>query len=220
MENKSVFNCFLNCVMLLLSRMFLGSLFHRVGPAQANARRPKRSRLTLGTSSSNPPAERSERGGVWRRSSAARYSGVPLYMALCTSTSSLKSIRFLTGNQYMEYRSDLVHVSLIFSAIVVTTDLSASPTGAIVEGRDTGTTRNILYQGAWYCASGAGRSMTRLSRAATSLVNRSCLSPQRFSKCCLNVISLPLSTVVHCLTCVGSYCLSAYTHSNITDSLA
>ena len=67
--------------------------------AQANARRPKRSRLTLGTSSSNPPAERSERGGVWRRSSAARYSGVPLYMALCTSTSSLKSIRFLTGNQ-------------------------------------------------------------------------------------------------------------------------
>ena len=99
MENKSVFNCFLNCVMLLFSRMFLGSLFHRVGPAQANARRPKRSRLTLGTSSSNPPAERSERGGVWRRSSAARYSGVPLYMALCTSTSSLKSIRFLTGNQ-------------------------------------------------------------------------------------------------------------------------
>ncbi|KAK2173272.1 hypothetical protein NP493_888g02021 [Ridgeia piscesae] len=70
--------------------MFLGSLFHRVGPAQANARRPKRSRLT---------AERSERGGVWRRSSAARYSGVPLYMALCTSTSSLKSIRFLTGSQ-------------------------------------------------------------------------------------------------------------------------
>ena len=68
--------------MLLFSRMFLGSLFHRVGPAQANARRPKRSRLTLGTSSSNPPAERSERGGVWRRSSAARYSGVPLYMAL------------------------------------------------------------------------------------------------------------------------------------------
>ena len=58
-ENKSVFNCFLNCVMLLFSRMFLGSLFHRVGPAQANARRPKRSRLTLGTSSSNPPAERS-----------------------------------------------------------------------------------------------------------------------------------------------------------------
>ncbi|KAK2162145.1 hypothetical protein NP493_1538g00003 [Ridgeia piscesae] len=85
--------------MLLLSRMFLGSFFHRVGPAQANARRPKRSRLTLGTSSSNPPAERSERGGVWRRSSVARYSGVPLYMALCTSTSSLKSIRFLTGNQ-------------------------------------------------------------------------------------------------------------------------
>ncbi|KAK2192242.1 hypothetical protein NP493_36g05028 [Ridgeia piscesae] len=84
--------------MLLLSRMFLGSLFHRVGPAQANARRPKRSRLTLGTSSSNPPAERSERGGVWRRSSAARYSGVPLYMTLCTSTSSLKSIRFLTGS--------------------------------------------------------------------------------------------------------------------------
>ncbi|KAK2187402.1 hypothetical protein NP493_166g00025 [Ridgeia piscesae] len=81
--------------------MFLGSLFHRVGPAQANARRPKRSRLTLGTSSSNPPAERSERGGVWRRSSAARYSGVPLYMALCTSTSrsSLKSIRFLTGSK-------------------------------------------------------------------------------------------------------------------------
>ena len=92
MENKSVFNCFLNCVMLLLSRMFLGSLIHRVGPAQANARRPKRSRLTLGTSSSNPPAKRSERGGVWRRSSAARYSGVPLYMALCTSTSSLLPI--------------------------------------------------------------------------------------------------------------------------------
>ncbi len=99
MENKSVFNCFLNCLMLLLSCMFLGSLFHRVGPAQANARRPKRSRLTLGTSSSNPPAERSERGGVWRRSSAAKYYGVPLYMALCTSTSSLKLIRFLTGNQ-------------------------------------------------------------------------------------------------------------------------
>ena len=71
--------------MLLLSRMFLGSLFHGVGPAQANARRPKRSSLTLGTFSSNPPAERSERGGV--------------YMTLCTSTSSLKSIRFLTGSQ-------------------------------------------------------------------------------------------------------------------------
>ncbi|KAK2153839.1 hypothetical protein NP493_2253g00006 [Ridgeia piscesae] len=87
--------------MLLLSRMFLGSLFHRVGPAQANARRPKRSRLTLGTSSSNPPAERSERVClcVCRRSSATRYSGLPLYMALCTSTSSLKSIRSLTGSQ-------------------------------------------------------------------------------------------------------------------------
>ena len=114
-ENKSVFNCFLNCVMLLLSRMFLGSLFHRVGPAQTNARRPKRSRLTLGTSSSNPPAERSERGGVWRRSSAARYSGVPLYMALCTSTSSLKSIRFLTGNQCV---MKTTHDSIRFVVVV------------------------------------------------------------------------------------------------------
>ena len=30
MENKSVFNCFLNCIMLLLSRMFLGSLIVRM----------------------------------------------------------------------------------------------------------------------------------------------------------------------------------------------
>ncbi|KAK2152027.1 hypothetical protein NP493_2531g00003 [Ridgeia piscesae] len=72
--------------------MFLGSLFHRVGPAQANARRPKHSRLTLGTSSSNSPAEHSERGGVWRRSSAARYSGVPLYMALTGNQCNCHSI--------------------------------------------------------------------------------------------------------------------------------
>ena len=34
--------------------MLAGSLFHSVGPAQANARRPKRSR-------SSPPAERRQR---------------------------------------------------------------------------------------------------------------------------------------------------------------
>ena len=122
MENKSVFNCFLNCVILLLSRMFHVCLLHIVGSAQANARRPKRSRLTLGTSSSNPPAERSERGGVWRRSSAARYSGVSLYMALCTSTSSLKSIRFLTGNQYIVVMQQLainMHI-YIYKDVLIT----------------------------------------------------------------------------------------------------
>ena len=45
MENKNVFNSFLNCTRFPLSRIFLGSLFHRVGPAQANARRPKRFRF-------------------------------------------------------------------------------------------------------------------------------------------------------------------------------
>ena len=98
-ENKNVFNSFLNCTRLPLSRIFLGSLFHRVGPAQANARRPKRSKFTFGTSRSNPPAERSDRRGACWSSSAARYSGVPSYKALCTSTSSLYSIRFLTGSQ-------------------------------------------------------------------------------------------------------------------------
>ena len=82
-----------------LSRIFLGSLFHRVGPAQANARRPKRSKFTFGTSKSIPPAERSERRGACWSSSAARYSGVPSYKALCTSTRSLYSIRYLTGSQ-------------------------------------------------------------------------------------------------------------------------
>ena len=43
--------------------------------------------------------------------------------------------------RYMEYSSD---VSVMLSAIVVTTDLSASATGAIMEGLDTGTTRNVL----------------------------------------------------------------------------
>ena len=38
--------------------MLAGSLFHSVWPAQANARGPKRSRLTRGTSRSSPPAER------------------------------------------------------------------------------------------------------------------------------------------------------------------
>ena len=99
MENNNVFNTSLNCTRLPLSRIFLGSLFHRVGPAQANARRPKRSKFTFGTSRSNPPAERSDRRGTCWSSSAARYSGVPSYKALCTSTSSLYSIRFLTGSQ-------------------------------------------------------------------------------------------------------------------------
>ena len=44
-------------------RIFLGSLFHRVGPPQANARRLRCIKFTLGTSKSNPPAERCERGG-------------------------------------------------------------------------------------------------------------------------------------------------------------
>ena len=98
-ENINVFNCFLNCTRLPLSRIFLGSLFHRVGSAQANARRTKRSKFTLGTSRSNPTAERSDRRGTCWSSSAPRYSGVPSYKALCTSTSSLYSIRFLTGSQ-------------------------------------------------------------------------------------------------------------------------
>ena len=51
------------------------------------------------TSRSSPPAERSDRRGACWSSSAARYSGVPSYKALCTSTSSLYSIRFLTGSQ-------------------------------------------------------------------------------------------------------------------------
>ena len=100
MENKNVFNSFLNCTRLPLSRIFLGSLFHRVGPAQANARRPKRYKFTVGTSGSNPPAERSDRRDACWSSSAARYSGVPSYKALfTTSTCSLYSIRFLTGSQ-------------------------------------------------------------------------------------------------------------------------
>ena len=64
-----------------------------MGPSQANARRPKRSKFSFGTSRDNPPAERSERGGVCWSSSAARYSGEPSYEALCTSTSSLNSVR-------------------------------------------------------------------------------------------------------------------------------
>ena len=51
MENKNVFNSFLNCTRLPLLRIFIGSLFHRVGPVQANAHRPKRSKFTFGTSS-------------------------------------------------------------------------------------------------------------------------------------------------------------------------
>ena len=46
--------------------------------------------------------------------------------------------------RYMAYSADVVHVSVMFSAIVVTTDLSASPTGAIMDGRDMGTTLNLL----------------------------------------------------------------------------
>ena len=58
MEKRNVFSSFLNCGWLPFPRMLAGSLFHSVGPAQANARRPKRSRLTRGTSRSSPPAER------------------------------------------------------------------------------------------------------------------------------------------------------------------
>ena len=56
--------------------MLAGSLFHSVGPAQANARRSKRSRLTRDTSRSSPPAERRQRLGAYWCSSAAMYSGV------------------------------------------------------------------------------------------------------------------------------------------------
>ncbi|KAI0232484.1 hypothetical protein LSAT2_017212 [Lamellibrachia satsuma] len=52
-------------------------LFHSMRPAQANAWRPKRSRLTHGTSRSSPPAEHRPRLGAYWCSSAARYSGVP-----------------------------------------------------------------------------------------------------------------------------------------------
>ncbi|KAK2193542.1 hypothetical protein NP493_10g05024 [Ridgeia piscesae] len=55
--------------------------------------------FTLGTSRSNPPAERSERLGACWSSSATRYSGVPSCKALCTSIKSLYSICFLTGSQ-------------------------------------------------------------------------------------------------------------------------
>ena len=92
MENKNVFNSFLNCTRLPLSRIFLGSLFHRVCPAQANACRPKHSKFTFGTSRSNPPAERSDRRGAGWSSSAARYSGVPSYKALYTKCD--KNIKF------------------------------------------------------------------------------------------------------------------------------
>ena len=44
--------------------MLAGSLFHSVGPAQANAWRPKRSRVTCGTSRSSPPAEHRPRPGA------------------------------------------------------------------------------------------------------------------------------------------------------------
>ena len=57
--------------------MLAGSLFHSVGPAQANVRRPNRSRLPRGTSRCSPPAERRQRLGAYLCSSAARYSGVP-----------------------------------------------------------------------------------------------------------------------------------------------
>ena len=102
-----MFNSFLNCTRLPLSRIFLGSLFHRVGPAQANARRPKCSKFTFGTSRSNPPAERSDRRGACWSSSAARYSGVPSYKALCTSTSSLYYITIFLYTQ-TQYSSFLV----------------------------------------------------------------------------------------------------------------
>ena len=82
MENKNVFNSFLKlCTRLPLSRIFLGSLFHRVGPAQANARWPKCSKFTFGTSRSNPPAERSDRRDACLSSSATSNSGVPSYKA-------------------------------------------------------------------------------------------------------------------------------------------
>ena len=60
-----------------------------MGPAQANALRPKRSKFTFGTSRSNPPAERSERLGACWGSSAARYSGVPSYTALLVVSASV-----------------------------------------------------------------------------------------------------------------------------------
>ena len=47
-----------------------------MGPAQANASRPKCSRLSFRIPRSNPPAERGERGG----NDAARHSGVRPYI--------------------------------------------------------------------------------------------------------------------------------------------
>ena len=62
-----------------------------MGTAQANARRPKCSKFTFGTSRSNPPAERCDRRGACWSSSAMRYCGMPSYTALCTSTRSFAS---------------------------------------------------------------------------------------------------------------------------------
>ena len=115
--------------------------------------------------------------------------------------------------RYMEYRFDVIHVSVMFSAIVMTMDPSASPHRRHHGGAGHG--NNSKFQGTWYCASAAGRSMIPLSRAAASLAHWSRLSSQRFPKCCLNVISLHLSTVVHCVTCTQlcGFLLSVGLHS-------
>ena len=70
----------------------LGSLFLRVGHTQTQARRPKRSRFTLGTSRSNPPAERSERGDVCWSNSAARYYSAARYSVYSTNRCLLSII--------------------------------------------------------------------------------------------------------------------------------
>ena len=60
---------------LSFTRRLVGRLFHKVGPAQAKALGPKRSKFIRGTSRRSPLEDRRHRFGVCWFSSEARYTG-------------------------------------------------------------------------------------------------------------------------------------------------
>ena len=81
---------------LPFTRRLIGRLFHKVGPAQAKALRPKRSKFIRGTSRRSPLEDRRHRFGVRWFSSEARYTFVDCLVHE-DQTSILNSMRFLTG---------------------------------------------------------------------------------------------------------------------------
>ena len=83
---------------LPFTRRLIGRLFHKVGPAQAKALRPKRSKFTRGTSRRSPLEDRRYRFGVcWFSSEAIKVHWLPFVDCLVHEDEYLEFNAFLDG---------------------------------------------------------------------------------------------------------------------------